>query len=52
MTQNLDNAIHGLQEARTAIMLQTGDADTLEQEQALEAMQVKLNEVEDMIKAY
>ena len=52
MTQNLDNALHGVQEARTAIMIATGDADTLEQEDALEAIQVKLNEVESMIKAY
>ena len=52
MTQNLDNALHGVQETRTAIMIATGDADTLEQEDALEAIQVKLNEVESMIKAY
>lgn len=52
MTQNLDNALHGVQEARTAIMVETGDADTLEQEDALEDIQIKLNEVETMIKAY
>ena len=52
MSQTLDNALHGVQEARTAIMIETGDADTLEQEDALEAIQVKLNEVEEMIKAY
>ena len=52
MTQNLENALHGVQEARTAIMVETGDAETLEQEDALEEIQVKLNEVETMIKAY
>ena len=52
MTQNLDNALHGVQEARTAIMIETGDAETLEQEDALEDIQLKLNEVESMIKAY
>ena len=52
MNQNLENAVHGVQEARCAIMVQTGDAGTMEQEQALEAIQVKLNEVEDMIKSY
>ena len=52
MIQNLENALHGVQEARTAIMIQTADGDTLEQEQALEDIQTKLNEVEDMIKAY
>ena len=40
MSQNLDNALHGVQEARTAIMVETGDAETLEQEDALEAIQV------------
>ena len=52
MNTNLDNALHGVQEARTAIMVETGDADTLEQEDALEDIQVKLNEVEAMIKTY
>lgn len=50
---NLDNARHGLQEARTAIFLETGNpVNTLEQEEALEAIQVMLNEVEAMINAY
>ncbi len=52
MTQNLDNALHGVQEARTAIMVETSDAETLEQEDALEEIQTLLNEVETMVKAY
>ncbi len=52
MTQNLDNALHGIQEVRTAIFLETGEAETLEQEDALEAMQKLINEVESMVKAY
>lgn len=52
MTQNLDNALHGVQEARTAIMVETSNADTLEQEDALEEIQIKLNEAETMIKDY
>ena len=52
MTPNLDNAIHGLQEARAAIFIETGSADTLEQEDALEAIQKVINEVESLINAY
>ena len=53
MTQNLDNAIHGLQEARAAVFLETGNAlNTLEQEEALEAIQMKINEAEGLINAY
>ena len=53
MTQNLENALHGLQEARTAVFLETGNpSNTMEQEEALEAIQTKLNEVESMINAY
>ena len=53
MTLNLDNAIHGVRDVRCAIMLETGNPlATMEQEQALEDIQAKLNEVEDMIKAY
>ncbi len=52
MTQNLDNALHGLQEARAGVFLETGKANTLEQEEALEAIQVKINEAESMINAY
>ncbi len=52
MTQNLDNAIHGLQEARAAIFIETGSAGTMEQEAALEAIQKLINEAESMINAY
>lgn len=52
MNQNLNNAIHGLQEARTALMLESGDADTLEQEDSIEEIQVLINEAEAKIKAY
>ncbi len=52
MAQKLDNALHGLREARVAIFVETGSADTLEQEAALEAIQAKINEVEGMINAY
>ena len=52
MTENLDNAIHGVQEARTAIMVETGDAETIEEEDALEVIQRMLNEVEEKIKVY
>ncbi len=52
MTYNLENALHGVQEARTAIMLATADADTLEQEDELEAIQRLLNEAETKIKDY
>ncbi len=47
MSQHLDNALHGLQEARCALMLETGD--TPEQIEALEAMQQLLNDVEARI---
>lgn len=52
MTLNLDNALHGLQECRTALFLETGGAETHEQMDALTAMQEKLNEVEEMMKEY
>ncbi len=52
MTQNLDNAIHGLQEARAAIFIETGSDNTMEQEAALEAIQKLINEAESMINAY
>ncbi len=53
MTQNLDNALHGLQEARAGVFLETGNPlNTMEQEEALEAIQVKINEVESLINAY
>ena len=53
MTPNLDNAVHGLQEARAGIFLETGNpSNTLEQEAVLEAIQVLINEVESLINAY
>ncbi len=52
MTPNLDNAIHGLQDARAAIFIETGSVDTLEQEAALEAIQKLINEAESLINAY
>ena len=53
MTQNLENAVRGLQEARTAIFLETGNpSNTLEQEEALETIQGLINEAESMINAY
>lgn len=51
MTYNLDNALRAVQDARTAIMLETNNpVNRKEQEEALENMQTLLNEVEDMIK--
>ncbi len=53
MTQNLDNAIHSLQEARADICLETGNpSNTLEQEEALEEIQRLINEAEGLINAY
>ena len=53
MTQNLENAVHSLQEARTATFLETGNpSNTLEQEEALETIQTLINEAESMINAY
>ena len=52
MTQNLDNALHGLQEARTGVFLETSKDNTMEQEEALEAIQMKINEAESLINAY
>ncbi len=52
MSFNLDNALHGVQEARTAVMLATADADTFEQEDELEVIQKLLNEAERKIKDY
>lgn len=52
MNRNLANALHGLQECRTAIMIETGDAETHEQMDALTDMENKLNEVEVLIKEY
>ena len=53
LTQNLDNAVHGLQEARADIFLETGNpSNTLEQEEALEVIQILINEAESLINAY
>ena len=53
MTQTLDNARHGLQEARAGIFLETGNPlNTMEQEEALEAIQAVINEAESLINAY
>ena len=53
MTQNLENALHRLQDARTAIFLETGnELNTMEQEEALEAMSIMINEIESLINAY
>jgi len=49
MTFNLDNALHGVQDARTALMLESGSFNTPEQMEALTAMQESLNEVEQKI---
>ncbi len=53
MTQNLENALHRLQEVRASIFTETSNpSNDMEQEEALEAIQMKLNEVESMINAY
>lgn len=52
MTQNLEKAKHGLQEARAAVFIETGSDNTTEQEAALEAIQALINEAESMINAY
>ncbi len=53
MNPNLDNAIHGLQEARAGVFLETGNpSNTMEQEEALEEIQVLINEAEGLINAY
>lgn len=53
MTYNLDNALHGVQEAHTAIFLEiSAPLNTDEQEQALGEIQDALNRVEEMIKDY
>ena len=52
MNRNLDNALHGLQETRTAIMLETGEAETHEQMDALKEIEDLLNQGEVLIKEY
>ncbi len=52
MTYNLYNALHGVQEARTALMLENGEAETLEEIDAIKEMEELLKEVERKIKVY
>ncbi len=53
MTFNLENALHGLQEARTALVLESGNAlNTIEQEEALETMEDLIDSVMSMLNAY
>ncbi len=52
MTLNLDNAMHGVQEARTALMIESGDAETHEEMDGIEDIQKLLNAVERKIKVY
>ena len=52
MTQNLDNALHGVQEARTAIFVERADAETHEQMDAVTEIDTCLSRAETMIKEY
>jgi len=53
MTQNLENALFDLREARRDVFSETGNpSNTMEQEEALEVIQIKLNEIESLINAY
>ncbi len=52
MSFNLENALHGVQESRTAVMLESGDAETHEQMDALKKIEDLLNRVEVLIKEY
>ena len=58
MSRNTDNAIHGLQEARSAIFVESGDIDEndiddeLDQKNKLESIQKLINKVEAKIKDY
>ncbi len=49
MSFNLDNALHGVQDARCALMLESRTFTTPEQIEALENMDKSLNEVEQKI---
>ena len=49
---NLENALHGLRESRTAIMLESGDAETHEQMDALKEIEDLLNQGEILIKEH
>ncbi len=53
MTFNLENALHGLQEARTALTLESGNpSNTIEQEESLETMEDLIDSVMSMLSAY
>ncbi len=58
MSQNTDNAIHGLQEARAAIFVETGNVrvndpdDELEQLNKLRVIEAMINKAERAIKDY
>ena len=58
MSKNTDNAIHGLQEARAAIFVETGGisepevCDELEQIEKLDHIQEMINKTEAAIKDY
>ena len=53
MSLNLDNALRGLQDARTAFFLEgSNPLNTLEQEEALAAMAMMVAEIEDMLGDY
>jgi len=58
VSKNTDNAIHGLQEARAAIFVETGGicepevSDELEQIEKLDNIQTMINKVESAIKEY
>lgn len=53
MTFNLENVLHGLQEARTALVLEKGKpTNTIEQEESLETMEDLVDSVIAMVNAY
>ena len=53
MNQNIVNAIHRIQEARTAIFVETGNVkDDDDKEEKLEDIQELINRVEVLIKEY
>ena len=52
MNRNLDNAIHGIQESRTALMIESADAETHEQMDALKEIEDLLNQAEVLIKEH
>lgn len=53
MTYNLENALHGLQEARTALVLEGGNPNnTLEQEDSLEVMEDMVDSLVALVNDY